>query len=52
MRGAVTGIPGFQSIEIEKDNKDFQVTFDPDKTSEANLMAAIEAAGEGVNPTN
>lgn len=52
MRGAVTGIPGFQNIEIRQNNKDFQVTFDPEKTSEADLMAAIEAAGEGVNPTN
>ena len=51
MRGAVSGIPGFQNIEIEQNNKDFRVTFDPNETSEADLMAAIEEAGEGVHPT-
>ena len=52
MRGAVNEIPGFQTIEIEVNNKDFKVTFDAEKTSEADLMAAIKAAGEEVHPTN
>ncbi|MFT4709410.1 MAG: hypothetical protein ACI9D0_000578 [Bacteroidia bacterium] len=52
MSGAVSGIPGFQNIEIKKDIKDFKVTYDANETSEAVIMAAIEAVGEKVHPTD
>ncbi len=49
MRGAVQAFEGFHSIEIEKDVREFEVTYDPASCSPEELAAAIEAAGEKVS---
>ena len=46
MRGAVTNLEGFSSIDIEVGGQDFEITYDADKLSTKAMQVALDASGQ------
>jgi allophanate hydrolase subunit 1 len=46
VRGALNKVEGVGNIAITQGNRDFTVAFDPKKVKVADLLAALEKAGE------
>lgn len=46
MRGALEPMKGVTKVDIQKDNRDFKVTYDPAKVKLADLLKKLDKAGE------
>ncbi len=46
MRGALTRLPGVQSVQVEAGKTEFAVAYDPTKADVAKMLDSLKAAGE------
>lgn len=46
VRGALDKVPGIAGVDIEVDNQEFSVSYDPAKTDVDSILAALDASGE------
>lgn len=51
MQKALAAVPGVRKASVDLKKKTANVAFDPDKTTVANLVAAVEKAGFKATPT-
>ena len=50
MQKALAAVPGVRKASVELEKKTANVTFDPDRTTVAKLVAAVERAGFKATP--